>query len=221
MAPPTRTPKCSRYTIEFVVALTLLHATTVRATEPDTTNPPNTPTHREFVDSCRADLAATLLKGFTPNRTRPIYIIPDTTGDSVQMIAGHLSKLLSDRGLLVRDSSSDHAEDGNWTLRYTLDPLDLTLSEPQRQSMLGKIWLKRTLNAGLNVAVLDDAEGEEVWSGDADSTYQDWIRKSDLERLESDGLSPEAPLTGWEKARLPLLLGGGAVVAGTFMLLLN
>ncbi len=180
-----------------------------------------TPTHREFVDSCRNDLAERLIGNFTPNRTRPIVIVPDLADDSSRILTSCLSRILSDRGLLVRDSSPDHAEAGNWTLRYDLSPVELTLSEPQRSAFLGKVWLKRSFVAGLSIAVYDDLDGLVVWSDRADSTYQDWVMKSELERLETEGLAPQAPSTAWEKAQLPLLVGGGAVIVGIVMLSLN
>lgn len=180
-----------------------------------------TPTHREFVDSCRNDLAERLIGNFTPNRTRPIVIVPDLADDSSRILTSSLSRILSDRGLLVRDSSPDHAEAGNWTLRYDLSPVELTLSEPQRSAFLGKVWLKRSLVAGLSIAVYDDLDGLVVWSDRADSTYHDWVMKSELERLETEGLAPQAPSTMWEKAQLPLLVGGGAVIVGLVMLSLN
>lgn len=180
-----------------------------------------TPTHREFVDSCRNDLAERLIGNFTPNRTRPIVIVPDLADDSSRILTSSLSRILSDRGLLVRDSSPDHAEAGNWTLRYDLSPVELTLSEPQRSAFLGKVWLKRSLVAGLSIAVYDDLDGLVVWSDRADSTYHDWVMKSELERLETEGLAPQAPSTMWEKAQLPLLVGGGAVIVGVVMLSLN
>lgn len=180
-----------------------------------------TPTHREFVDSCRNDLAARLIGNFTPNRTRPIVVVPDLAEDSSRILTNSLSRILSDRGLLVRDSSPDDAEAGNWTLRYDLSPVELTLSEPQRSGFLGKVWLRRSFVAGLSIAVYDDLDGLVVWSDRADSTYHDWVMKGELERLETEGLAPRAPSTSWEKAQLPLLVGGGAVIVGLVMLSLN
>lgn len=187
----------------------------------DSTDAASTPTHREFVDSCRVDLSSQLIGDFTPNRTRPIVIVPDLTDDSSRVLANSLSRILSDRGLLVRDSSPNQSEAGNWTLRYDLSPIELTLTEAQRTGFLGRIWLKRSLNAGVSIAVYDDLDGLVVWSDRADSTYQDWILKSDLEKLESAGLAPRAPSTGWEKAQLPILVGGGALLVGVVMLALN
>jgi hypothetical protein len=180
-----------------------------------------TPTHQEFVDSCRVHLSSQLIGKFTPNRTRPIVIVPDLTDDSTRVLANSLSRILSDRGLLVRDSSPDQSEAGNWTLRYELSPIELTLTEAQRTGFLGRIWLRRSLDAGVSIAVYDDLDGLVVWSDRADSTYQDWILKGDLEKLESAGLAPRAPSTGWEKAQLPILVGGGALLAGVVMLALN
>lgn len=187
----------------------------------DSVNVAPTPTHREFVDSCRNDLAARLIGNFTPNRTRPIVIVPDLADDSSRILTSSLSRILSDRGLLVRDSSPDDAEAGNWILRYDLSPVELTLSEPQRSAFLGKVWLRRSFVAGLSIAVYDDLDGLVVWSDRADSTYQDWVMKGELERLETEGLAPRAPSTSWEKAQLPLLVGGGAVIVGLVMLSLN
>jgi hypothetical protein len=191
------------------------------ASADDSVNVASTPTHREFVDSCRIDLATHLIGKFTPNRTRPIVIVPDTVNDSSRILAGSLSRILSDRGLLVRDSSPDHAEAGNWMLRYDLTPGELTLTEPQRRAFLGKVWVKRSFDAALSIAVYDDLDGMVVWSDRADSTYHDWIMKSDLKRLESNGLAPRASRSSWEKAQLPLMVGGGALIVGLVMLSLN
>lgn len=177
------------------------------------------PTHRAFVDSCRLDLARNLLDEFTPNRSHPIVIVPDRAADPDSSIAGHLSRLLSDRGLLVRESPHDNDSAVNWTLRYIYTPPELSLTEPHRRTFLGKIWVKRSLDAGLTMSVHDDAQGEEIWQGNADSTYVDWVRKGELKKLESEGFAPRAPSTGWEKAQWPLVAVGAVAVGITALVL--
>ena len=178
-------------------------------------------THRVFVDSCLRELARHLLAGFTPNRTSPLVIVPDTLGDSVGTVAAGIARDLSARGLLIRDDTTALSDVENWTLYYTLAPVELTLSEPQRRKFLGKIWVKRTFDAGMSISVNDDALGENVWTGAADSTYFDWILKSALKKLQSPELSPKSPTTGLEKAKLPFIAGAGAVIIGVIMLSLN
>ena len=54
-----------------------------------------------------------------------------------------------------------------------------------------------------------------------DIPYSDWVKKSDLDALESAELKPRLPSTTWEKARLPIIVGAGALLAGSLMLALN
>lgn len=220
MAQQPRIRNYSSSATKILLLLGLLLSAARGASASDSTDVP-TLTHREFVDSCRVHLSSQLIGKFTPNRTRPIVIVPDLMDDSTRVLATSLSRILSDRGLLVRDSAPDQSEAGNWTLRYELSPIELTLTEAQRTGFLGRIWLRRSLDAGVSIAVYDDLDGLVVWSDRADSTYQDWILKGDLEKLESAGLAPRAPSTGWERAQLPILVGGGALLAGVIMLALN
>lgn len=221
MARQTRTLISCSSTTKIALLIGLLVSVVGDTCAADSTNVAASPTHREFVDSCRVDLSSRLIGNFTPNRTRPIVIVPDLADDSTTILVNSLSRILSDRGLLVRDSSPDQSEAGNWTLRYDLSPIELTLSEAQRTGFLGKIWVRRSLEAGVSIAVYDDLDGLVIWSDRADSTYQDWILKSDLKKLESEGLAPRAPRTGWEKAQVPLLIGGGTLIAAVVMLALN
>ena len=178
-------------------------------------------THQAFVDSCYRELTHDVLESFTPNRTSPLVVVPDMTEDSSGTIAAEIANVLSARGLLIRDDTAAYSEQGNWTLCYDLAPVALTLAEPQRREFLGNIWVKRTLKAGIAIHVTEDALGEVIWSGASDSTYFDWIPKSALKTLESDRLSPHAPMTAWEKAKVPIIVGAGAIVVGAIMLALN
>jgi hypothetical protein len=178
-------------------------------------------THRAFVDSCYRELTIHVLESFTPNRTSPLVVVPDMTEDSSGTIAAEISSVLSDRGLLIRDDTAAYSGQGNWTLRYDLAPVVLTLSEPQRRKFLGKIWVRRTLKASIAIHVTDDAHVESIWSGTSDSTYFDWVPKSALKTLENHELSPQPPTTGWEKAKLPIIVGAGSIIVGAIMLALN
>lgn len=184
----------------------------------DSTETPQS--HRQFVDSCLTELATQLLSRFTPNRSHPIVIVADSSQDSAGTFAAQIGKILSDRGLLIRDASPEDADAGNWSLFYSLGPLDLALTEPQRRTFLGRIWLKRTLHARLQISVRDDVEGS-VWNDSIDSTFSDWVAKRDLKSLSGDGFSAVAPVTGWERAKTPLIIGGTAVVIGVFILALR
>ncbi len=219
MAHRRRTPRACLSAIKFVfLLLAVIPVDGGKSFAADSTTSGEFLTHRQFIDSCQTDLAERLLSEFTPHRTRPIVVVPDTAGDADRSLAKFITTMLSARGLLVRDSADDPTASGNWTLRYTSDDPALKLTEAQQRSFLGKIWVKRTLDVGLRMSVFDDSEGESVWSHGSDQTYHDWIRKSELEKLQEPGLSPRAPKTGWEKARLPLIVGGGLLVAGVLAL---
>lgn len=179
------------------------------------------PTHRVFVDSCLRELSGHILSGFTPNRTSPLVIVKDTIRDPNGSLAVGIAQSLSARGLLIREDSAAYSDEGNWNLRYELSPIEMTLSEPQRREFLGKIWVKRSMRAEIDMTVQDNAYGDVVWAGSADSTFTDWIPKGAVKSLESPGLTPKAPATGWEKAKLPIIVGGGALLAGSLMLLAN
>lgn len=69
--------------------------------------------------------------------------------------------------------------------------------------------------------VHDEGEGVDLWTDSADSTYFDWVAKRELKQLESDEFSPVAPREAWEKAKVPLILGGTAVVVGVLLLTLR
>lgn len=188
------------------------------AAQPDSAAASLPPTHRQFVDSCLGELAANLLSRFTPNRTEPIAIVSDTASESSGNFVSHLTGVLSDRGLLIRNPTPEHPDSGIWSLRYTLAPVELTLTEPQRRAFLGRIWVRRTLYAGLAITIHDEIAGEDIWTDSADSTYSDWVAKRDLAKLEDAALSPQAPLTGWEKAKTPLIIGGIGIVTGLVLL---
>lgn len=145
----------------------------------------------------------------------------DTAGDADRSLSHAIAQILSDRGLLVRDSADNAAAAGNWTLRFTAEDPTLTLTRAAQRSFLGKIWVQRAADIGLRISIFDDDEGASVWNHASDTTYTDWIRKSELERLQEPGLSPRAPRTSWEKARVPLIVGGGLLVAGMLVLALN
>lgn len=179
------------------------------------------PTHRVFVDSCLRELSGYILSGFTPNRTSPLVIIKDTVADPRGSLASGIAQTLSARGLLIREDSAAYSDEGNWNLRYELSPIEITLTEPQRREFLGKIWVKRSMQAEIDMTVQDNAYGDVVWAGSADSTFTDWIPKGAVKSLESPELKPKAPATGWEKAKLPMIVGGGALLAGSLMLLAN
>lgn len=196
-------------------------ASTVRANPADSAEFTTPLTHRAFVDSCTRELSRHVLSDFTPNRTSPLVIVTDSVGDPKGTIAAGIAKLLSDRGLLIREDSAAFTEDGNWSLRYQMAPIQLTLSEPQRREFLGKIWVKRTLIAEIDMSVQDIAGGDVVWAGAADSSYYDWVPKGELKSLESADLKPKSPSSGWEKAKVPLVVGGGALLAGVLMLAMN
>lgn len=178
-------------------------------------------THRAFVDSCLLDLGTHVLSGFTPNRTSPLTVVSDSVGDSAGVLAAGLEHAISKRGLLIRDDTAALVARDNWALQYTLSPIILTLTEPQRREFLGKIWVKRTFHAGIKMAVHDRALDEEIWVGTADSTYSDWIPKSALKGLESADLSPKAPSTAWEKARIPIIVGAVAIGVAALMVARN
>lgn len=223
MARPIQNPRRFASAIRCALILVVLSCVSVTSSAgtSDSTEAGPPPRHRHFVDSCLRDLAGCVLSGFTPNRTLPIVVVSDTATDSTGVLEEVLSRLLSDRGLLIRDESPDHADAGNWSLHYALAPVELSLAEPQRRVFLGKIWLKRTLHAGLRVLIHDDVAGEDIWNGSADTTYFDWVPKRDLKMLEEEGFSPQAPSTGWEKAKTPLIVGAAAVVAGSVFLTLR
>jgi hypothetical protein len=181
---------------------------------------PRPQTHDRFVDSCLTDLASQLLSGFTPNRTQPVAIVRDLKHDSNGVFAAELSRILSARGLLIRDTASPPSDAADWSLYYSLAPVQLTLSEPQRRDFLGMIWVKRSLQAGLQVNVQDNLEGS-IWTDSRNSTYTDWVAKRDLAELANERYSPEVPSTGWERARTPLIIGGGAAVLGLLILTLH
>jgi len=162
-----------------------------------------------------------VVSGFTPHRTSPLLIVPDSIGDPARTVASELTLALAERGLLIREDSAAFSEDGNWSVRYSLAPIQLTLTEPERREFLGKIWVKRTLHAELDMTVQDIALGDVVWAGAADSSYFDWVPKNALKSLESPGLKPKVPATGWEKAKLPIIVGGGALVTAILMLAMN
>lgn len=172
-------------------------------------------THQEFVDSCLSDLAESTLRDFTPNRSRPIVIFSDPT-DSTSF-ADTVAAILSARGMLIRDEGPENADAGNWSLRYELMPL-LTLTDPKHDGFLGRVWLKRSLQASLQMSVRDDVDGEEVWSGAADTTFVDFVPKEDLKKLSGDAYNPHAPSTGLEKAKVPLIVGAVAAAVGLVLL---
>ncbi len=222
MASLTRTPLPLSTTIRILVTLVSLAVPfTARASDASDSARAVPPTHRQFVDSCLADLAGSLLAGFTPNRSQPIVVIPDTSDDSARALALRLAEILSDRGLLIRDPTSREPDAGNWSLHYKISPLELALTEPQRRAFLGRIWVKRTLHAGLQMNVRDESEGVDLWTDSADSTYFDWVAKRELQQLESDEFSPVAPREVWEKAKVPLIMGGTVVVVGVLLLTLR
>lgn len=179
------------------------------------------PTHRAFVDSSLRDLAHRAVAEFTPHRSRPLTIVPDTLGDSAGVFAQALAATLSRRGLLIRDNGAALDSADLWLLRYTVAPRQLALTEPHRRSFLGRIWVKRTLQAGADLRVHDLSDSAEVWSGHVDTSYTDWVAKRDLKHLADAEYAPRAPSTGWEKAQWPLIAGGAAAVIGALVLALR
>lgn len=179
------------------------------------------PTHRAFVDSSLRDLARRALAGFTPNRSRPLAILPDSSGDTTGVFSRALAGTLSQRGLLIRDNGAAVDSADLWVLHYTVAPRELTLTEPHRRSFLGRIWVKRTLHAGADLRVHDLSDSAEVWSGHVDTTYFDWVAKRDLKHLADAEYAPRAPSTGWEKVQWPLVAGGAAAVIGILVLALR
>ncbi len=209
----------SRFVLLLAALLSLTPVATADPTDSARVGAPQS--HQEFVDSCLRELSRHVVSGFTPHRTSPLLIVPDSIGDPARTIASELTLALSERGLLIREDSAASTEDGNWSVRYSLSPIQLTLTEPERREFLGKIWVKRTLHAELDMTVQDVSLGDVVWAGAADSTYFDWIPKNALKSLESPDLKPKVPATGWEKAKLPIIIGGGVLAAAILVLALN
>lgn len=213
---------CSSVIRSFLLASALVtFAAPAGADSLDSASVTTHQTHRSFADSCLQELSLHVLSGFTPNRTSPLVIVSDSVGDPEGIAAAAIAHSLSNRGLLIREDTAAHSDDGNWRLLYTVSPIELTLTEPQRREFLGKIWVKRTLHAEIDMTVQDMALGDVLWAGAADSTYSDWVPKNALKSLESSGLAPKVPATGWEKAKLPIIVGGSALLAGVLMLALN
>jgi hypothetical protein len=222
MAPSLRKPRISLITIKTLVIL-FIPSLAVAWAESDSVYAQAPPTHRQFVDSCLTSLAGQLLSDFTPNRSQPIVVVADTAGDPAGTIARFLTKAISERGLLVRETEPDSslADAGSWSLYYNTTARELALTEPHRRTFLGRIWVKRSVRAGLRMRVRDDREGTDIWADWKDSVCDDWVAKRDLKSLESEGFDPVAPLTGWEKAKMPLIIGGTALVVGVLFLTLG
>lgn len=191
------------------------------ATAVDQTVPHSSASHSQFVTLHMDSVVERLLTGFTPNRTRPIGAapLPSTFLDS--LLEADMRAALSRRGILVRRTGNGDDGDSmdSWLVSSRIEDGQVGLSEPMRHSFLGKIWLKRSFHIRAGVRIEDRADSALVWEASVDTTFSDWVRKSDLpmlaDRMEP-ALAPVAPATAWGRAETPVVAGG---IAGALTIL--
>ena len=183
------------------------------------------PSHAQFVRDGLEHAADVLFCEFSFQRGKPLVVAADDSSASNPWFAAAAARQMYEHGMLVRAPAGTDSLGGagSWILRYRFGQYHLELSDPQRRSFLGKIWLRRSFHVGLSVGLWDTDAGELLWLNSIDTTWEDWIPKRDLRALadpEDPFLSPPAPVTVWQHNSAPVAaIMAGTALAAAFLLL--